>query len=150
MEMITATSQILVALAVAFIAWKQYRLASRQSRLDRERLKHELLDRRLEYINDTQRSIEKPWNFDVLSSFTAHIEKARLLFPSSSVACLVDMRGAAERHCEQFVRLGTNATESVEERHQRIGESLIQELNRYYRQFLGSAETLIKIEDYDA
>ncbi|UTF58922.1 hypothetical protein [Gilvimarinus sp. DA14] len=150
MELIASISQILIATSVAFVAWKQYQLSGRQAYLDRERLKHELFGRRYDFINDTSFFVYRNWDFDVLSSFDAHIAKAKLLFPKSAVGHLTQMRYAAEKHVQRMVKPASNNNETPEERIERIEESLVQALNSDYKIFISSIEYLITIEDYNA
>ncbi len=149
MEEVTGISQILIALAVAGIAWQQYKLTKKQAYIDEQRIKHELFDRRLEFINETKIYI-KPWDNEDLSSFSVHMDKARLIFPESPIAQLKIMHDIGRVHLERVHREDLHASETPESKKERLEEDIIEKLNTHYGRFVRGIEGLIKIEDYNA
>lgn len=149
MEIITNTSQILVTIAVAYIAWQQLGLIKRQAYIDKERIKHELFDRRMEFINETKQYI-KLWGEEDVAGFDSHIEKAKLLFPESPIAQLVIMKEIGYKYIERSNRKDFHHTETPESRKERIEVGATEELNRHYGRFIQGVRPILKIEEYKA
>lgn len=149
MELITVFTQTLVAIAVGYIAWQQYNLAVKQAFINKQRVKNELFDRRMSFVEETKEYI-RSWDHGVLSSFSSHIARAELLFPESPIAQLKIMMEVGTKFCERLGRNDLHETETLEERNKRIHDDLIDNLNRHYAMFLSGVKEHLKIEEYNA
>ncbi len=146
-NMFSGVSQVIIALAVAWIAWQQYKITKRQAYIDSQRIKHELFDRRLAFINETKLYI-KPWNIDDKASFDLHMQKAYWLFPDSAVSQLVIMAEIGNKFMERSARKDLHPSETPESRRKRLEADAVEKLNIHYGRFVKSVDSLMKIEEY--
>lgn len=147
MEILIGTSQSLIAIAVAVIAWQQYKLTQHQTRIDSQRIKHELFDRRIDFINQTEEYI-KPWTKEEIIKFPTHIQKSKLLFPELSIAQLVIMNDIGNKFFTLDNSTDIHKNEILRERKERLEADILEKLNTHYSRFVKSVESLVKIEDY--
>ncbi|RIA19052.1 hypothetical protein DFO63_4170 [Stenotrophomonas sp. AG209] len=86
-KLFTATGQILVAVAVGIIAWRQWRTAQMQAETARNKLKFDLFTRRMEAydrIRDaTFRAISADWREDAEQQVFSSLKDIRWLFGQS-------------------------------------------------------------------